>query len=383
MTIIRQLPRDMSALCGKADDVESPRLLSAWCCGATDTDAAREIDTQSESKSSDINSMVKSEGTRRAALAKSSNTSRYPPIVFSPVDESKLTMAKQRSIADRSFAESTFALELGAEIVRSASEVLFGPCQQEMQILRDIEFDENTEASSLYTDDTDDAEDMTLTDFVRMRRSFGRSTSSAARKQQVVEPVLEEEEAEIPETSVSEEAEKYANALAALQQKQAEALEEHHRLKEEERFVSAAPASIFPRKPSVAEQVLLEADEEEFSVDMPSDESESKNDSLASEKGPNQNDGFPEPMVVQKIHPQGSTDAQDMSVTDVLPSDFVPFWTEDSSTSTPSTTPEEYASACLKILDNKKENKSQRTKKLSKIVPSFLRKRSMMGKKKN
>ena len=107
MTIIRQLPRDMSALCGKADDAE-PQLLSGWCCGATDTDASGEIDAQSESKSSDTNSMVNSEGTRTAALGKSRNNARYPPIVFSPVDESKLTMAKQRSIADRSFAESTF-----------------------------------------------------------------------------------------------------------------------------------------------------------------------------------------------------------------------------------------------------------------------------------
>ena len=107
MTIIRQLPRDMSALCGKADDAE-PQLLSGWCCGATDTDAAGVIDTQSESKSGDTNSMVKSEGTRTAALDKSNMVARYPPIVFSPVDESKLTTAQQRSIADRSLAESTY-----------------------------------------------------------------------------------------------------------------------------------------------------------------------------------------------------------------------------------------------------------------------------------
>ena len=109
MTIIRQLPRDMSALCGKADDAEPPQLLSGWCCGATVTDAAGEIDTESGSKSSDTNSMVKSEGTRTAALDKSNMIARYPPIVFSPVDESKLTAAKLRSIADRSFADdSTF-----------------------------------------------------------------------------------------------------------------------------------------------------------------------------------------------------------------------------------------------------------------------------------
>ena len=107
MTIIRQLPRDMSALCGKADDAE-PQLLSGWCCGATDTDASGEFDTQSESKSSDTNSMVKSEGTQTAALSKFRNNARYPPIVFTPVDESKLTTAKQRSIADRSIAESTY-----------------------------------------------------------------------------------------------------------------------------------------------------------------------------------------------------------------------------------------------------------------------------------
>ena len=103
-TPVRQQPRDMSAMCGKADDDGPP--LSGWCCGAMD---AAEEDDQNESaeSKSDTNSL-KSEGTRRAALAKSSHIVRYPPIVFSPVDESKLTHAKQRSIADRSTAESTF-----------------------------------------------------------------------------------------------------------------------------------------------------------------------------------------------------------------------------------------------------------------------------------
>ena len=112
MTIIRQLPRDVSALCGshKADDT-GPLLSGCWCCGATtDEDAAGEpVDTQSESKGSGTNSMVGSEGMQSTAVAKSSiNNARHPPIVFSPVDESKLTMAKDRSIADRSFDESTF-----------------------------------------------------------------------------------------------------------------------------------------------------------------------------------------------------------------------------------------------------------------------------------
>lgn len=264
------------------------------------------------------------------------------------------------------------ALELGAEIVRSASEVLFGQCQQEIQILRDIEFDEATDASSLYTDDTDDAEEMTLTGFVRIRRSFGRSTSSAGRKQ--VEPI--QEEAEVPETTIAEKAEKYANALAALQQKQAEALEEHHRLKGEEHFVCAAPAPISSRKPSVAEQVLLEADEEDFSADMPSDE----NESMETDKCADQDGGFPEPMVVHKIHPQSSTDAQDMSSTNALPSDFVPFWTEPSNS--PETNSEDFTPSWLENQEGEEQAKSQRKKnKLSKIVPSFLRKRSMMGKK--
>ena len=353
----------MALNCCVSDD-DGP--MSLGCCGASAIPAVSKEEPQKK----------KDDDTYLEDFSNSTNSGN---VQKHEEEDDEVSVAASVVTAVSDLVTGELALELGAEIVRSASEVLFGPCQQEMQILRDIEFDENTEASSLYTDDTDDAEDMTLTGFVRMRRSFGRSTSSAARKQQVVEAVVEEEEAEIPETK----AEKYANALAALQQKQAEALEEHHRLKEEERSVCAAPASIFPRKPSVAEQVLLEADEEEFSVDMPSDESESKKNSLASEKDPQKNDGFPEPMVVHKIHPQGSTDAQDMSVTDVLPSDFVPFWTEEPSTSSPSTTPEEYASACLKILEDKEESKSQRTKKLSKIVPSFLRKRSMMGKKKN
>ena len=112
MTIIRQLPRDVSALCGshKADDT-GPLLSGCWCCGATtDEDAAGEpVDTQaSESKGSGTNSMAGSEGTRSATVAKSGNNARHPPIVFSPVDESKLMRAKERSIADRSFDESTF-----------------------------------------------------------------------------------------------------------------------------------------------------------------------------------------------------------------------------------------------------------------------------------
>ena len=110
MTIIRQLPRDVSALVGEADDT-GPLLSGCWCCGATDEDenaAGEPVDTQSESKSGGTNSMVGSEGTESAAVAKSGNNARHPPIVFSPVDESKLTMAKERSIADRSFDESTF-----------------------------------------------------------------------------------------------------------------------------------------------------------------------------------------------------------------------------------------------------------------------------------
>ena len=344
--------------------------MSLGCCGLANTPI---VSKEQQNK--------KDDDTDLEVSLDSSNSDNCSGRDEGKDDDDDASVATSVVSAVSDLVTGQLALEIGAEMVRSASEVLFGQCQQEMQVLRDIELDSASEASSLYTDDSDDAEDMTLTGFVRMRRSFGRSTSSAARKQQVVEPLLEEEKAEIPETSVSEEAEKYANALAALQQKQAEALEEHHRLKEEERFVSAAPANIFPRKPSVAEQVLLEADE--FSADMPSDESDTKKDTFASEKGLHQDDGFPEPMVVHKIHPQGSTDAQDMSVTDVLPSDFVPFWTEEPSTSSPSTTPEEYASACLKILEDKEESKPQRTKKLSKIVPSFLRKRSMMGKKKN
>lgn len=107
MTIVRQLPRDMSALCGKADDDGPPQLLSGWCCGATDE--AEEIDeAQSESDSkSDINTL-KSESTKSATIVKSTNAAKYPPIVFSPVDESKLTLANQRSIAGRSITESTF-----------------------------------------------------------------------------------------------------------------------------------------------------------------------------------------------------------------------------------------------------------------------------------
>ena len=343
--------------------------MSLGCCGTSTMPAVSEAEPQNK----------KDDDTYLEDFSNSTNSGN---VHKHEEEDDEVSVAASVVTAVSDLVTGELALELGAEIVRSASEVLFGPCQQEMQILRDIEFDDNTEASSLYTNDTDDAEDMTLTSLGRIRRSFGRSTSSAARKQQVVESVVEEDKAEIPRTSVSDEAVKYANALATLQQKQAEALEEHHRLKEEEPFIFAAPAPIFPRKPSVAEQVLFEAYEEDISAEMTSDES-STSGMFASMKTPDQDDGFPEPMVVHKIHLQGSTDAQDMSVTDVLPSDFVPFWTEEPSTSTPSTTPEEYASACLKILEDKEENKSQRTKKLSKMVPSFLRKRSMIGKKKN
>ena len=352
----------MTTLCCITED---DGLMSLGCCGLNTPVVSKEQQNDTDLEVS-LDSTNSKNGSGRDGAEDDDDDASVAASVVSAVSD---------------LVTGQLALELGAETVRSASEVLFGQCQQEMQILRDIEFDGASEASSLYTDDESNAsDDMTLTSFGRIRRSFGRSTPGA--KTQVVEERVEEDEAEIPRRSVPDEAEKYASALATLHQKQAEALEEHHRLKEEERFICAAPAPIFPRKPSVAEQVLFEAYEEDISAEMPSDEP-SKSGTFASKISPNQDDGFPEPMVVHKIHPQGSTDAQDMSVTDVLPSDFVPFWTEEPCTSTPSTTPEEYASACLKILENKEENKSQRTKKLSKIVPSFLRKRSMMGKKKN
>lgn len=345
----------MTTVCCVSDD-DGP--MSLGCCGLNTPVVSKE---QQNEKDDDTCLEVSLDSS-------SENSSGQEGTEEDDDDNDDASVAASVVSAVSDLVTGQLALELGAEMVRSASEVLFGQCQQEMQILRDIELDGASEASSLYTDDTDDADDMTLTAFVRIRRSFGRSTSSSARKQQVVEPI-EEEEAKMPETSISKEAEKYVNALAALQQKQAEALEEHHRLKEEERFACAAPTPISPRKPSVAEQVLLEADEEEFSVDMPSDEDES------SKNGPDQDDGFPEPMVVHKIHPQSSTDAQDMSLTNVLPSDFVPFWAEPSNPTSSSS--EDFTPALLE--QTKSQHKKQ--KKLSKIVPSFLRKRSMMRKK--
>ena len=341
--------------------------MSLGCCGLANTPIVSKEQQNKKDDDTDLEVSLDS--------SNSDNCSRRDE---GKDDDDDASVAASVVSAVSDLVTGQLALEIGAEMVRSASEVLFGQCQQELQVLRDIEFDSASEASSLYTDDSDDADDMTLTSFGRIRRSLGRSIPGA--KTQVVEEPVEKDKAEISRTSASDGAEKYAVALATLQQKQAEALEEHHRLKEEERFVSAA--SIFPRKPSVAEQVLFEAYEEDISAEMPSDES-SKGGTFASKKNSDEDDGFPEPMVVHKIHPQGSADAQDMSVTDVLPSDFVPFWAEEPSTSTSSTTPEEIASACFKILEDKEESKSQRTKKLSKIVPSFLRKRSMMGKKKN
>ena len=344
------------------------------------------------------------------------------------------------SVVSAAFDALEGTLDLGADIgeklVRSASEVLFGKCQQDMHILRDIEFDENSEASSFYSDGTDDAEDMTYTGSVRNRRSFGkRSTSRTATGRQVERPVKEEKETEISETSNSKGAGKYANvidrnlskyakALKALKKKQAEALEEHHRLKEEENVVCPppvpisprkpsvaeevlleAPAPLSPRKPSVAEQLLLEADEEDFvvdlpgfsvdhSVDVPSDE----NDSTDTEEpvpfpSAGLDDKYIEPMIIRRIQSQSSAKAHGVSSINTLSSDFVPFWKEgkedDPSTTTPSTNleefanPEEFASACLKMIeDNKEESKVPRKKKLSKIVPSFLKKRTK-GKKKN
>ena len=101
---------------------------------------------------------------------------------------------------------------------------------------------------------------------------------------------------------------------------------------------------------------------------------------IETDKFADQDGGFPEPMVVHKIHLQSSTDAQDMSSTNALPSDFVPFWTEPSNS--PETNSEDFTPSWLENQEGEEQAKSQRKKnKLSKIVPSFLRKRSMMGKK--
>ena len=347
----------MAPVCCVSDDDDGP--MSLGCCGPSTSVVSNEQKNKAE----------QDDDTYLEVSSDSSNSENKAGC--SDKDDASVGASVVTAVSD--LVTGQLALDIGTEIVRSASEVLFGPCQQELQILRDIDFDGATEASSLYTDDTDDAEDMTLTGFVRIRRSFGRSTSSA--RKQFVEPVEEEE---VPETSVAEKAERYANALAALQQKQAEALEEHHRLKEEEHAMYAAPAPISSRKPSVAEQVLLEADEEDCSLDMPSDESDSlQKGMIATETHADQDDGFPEPMVVHQIISQSSTDAQDMSVTNVLPSDFVPFWAELSTTTQSS--PEDFTPAWLKLQEEEEEAKSHRKKKnkLSKIVPSFLRKRTM------
>ena len=143
MTIVRQLPRDMSALCGKADDDGPPTLLSDWCCGAMD--ASEDIDKQSEceSKSSGTNSL-KSRSTQSASAAKSTQNVRYPPIVFSPVDESRLTLVNQRSIAARSIAESTFVDDNDDDLYMALAGIMGG---DEIARILGYNKEDNTSAS--------------------------------------------------------------------------------------------------------------------------------------------------------------------------------------------------------------------------------------------
>jgi len=265
---------------------------------------------------------------------------------------------------------------VGSDIVRSASEVLLGRCQP----LDEIEFDDAYSEASSYSTDFEEAD---ASDFVPCRSvplpparairrswSFARSNSTGTRSKKESHG----DDVQELETLVAQRAEAYANALAALEQKQAEALDEHHRLVQKERSVGA---SLSPRKPSVAEQVLQEAvsfaADASFAASTPSDEGTPANPiTLANETTPEPETEYPEPIIKHKIYPLPKTQPNDdASSTVALPSDFVPFWQEVVAPS-PSEIPEDPTPAWV----TKREEENMRKERRSKIIPKFLRKKT-------
>ena len=323
-----------------AGEDDGPMIL-VYCCGGTSSD--RQID--------DDNYL----GMHSSVVSKSYTAN-------SVSDNDSVATSVVAAVTD--LASGELFLELGADLVRSASEMV---AEQGLQVLEAIEFDEGTDTSSFFTDDDiEDGEDTST--FVRMDDMTLVSVRSGTTT-----------EVSMKESPALTRSEKAANAHAAtvatLQTEQSGALGKFRRQKEEEHPIGGdTPASL--NKHSVAEEILEEED------DSSGGETDDVNSNYANMDTPitqaTESVGHHStPLVVHQIQlpPTPPRPLQeDASSINALPPDFVPFWSDQPQhlPASPTLTP----AWVLQQEVAKRKKAASREHKLLKAVPSFLRKRT-------
>ena len=316
-------------------------MIFGYCCGGNPSDKQLDDDTYLDTHSSIF-----------------SNSYTYVS------DDDSVAMSVVAAVTD--LASGELFLELGADLVRSASEMV---AEQGLQVLEAIELDASTDTSSFFTDhDIEDGEDTST--YVRM----DDMTLVSIRSGSSTEVSMKESPALTPSEKA---ANAHAATVATLQTEQSEAVGKCRRQKEEEHPLGGdAPASL--SKHSVAEEILEEED------DSSGGETDDDNYNYANMDTPitqaTESVGYhPTPLVVHQIQlpPTPPTPPRplqdDASSINALPPDFVPFWSDQ-----PQPLPASPTLTPVWVLKREvaKRKKAAREQKLLKAVPSFLRKRT-------
>ena len=320
-----------------AGEDDGPIILG-YCCGGTSSDKQLDDDTYLDTHSSVF-----------------FNSYTYVS------DDDSVATSVVAAVTD--LASGELFLEIGADLVRSASEMV---AEQGLQVLEAIEFDASTDTSSFFTDDDIENGEDTST-YVRMDDMTLVSIQSGS--------TMEVSMKESPALTPSEKAANaHAATVATLRTKQSEGLGKCRRQKEEKHpVVCDTPASL--SKHSVAEEILEEED------DSSGGETDDANYNYANMDTPitqaSESVGHhPTPLVVHQIPtpPTPPTPPRplqdDALLINTLPPDFVPFWSEQPQhlPASPNLTP-----AWVQKREDAKQKKDARKQKLLKAVPSLLK----------
>ena len=334
------ITQDMPIMAGEDD---SP-MIFGYCCGGNPSDKQLDDDTYLDMHSSVF-----------------SNSYTYVS------DDDSVATSVVAAVTD--LASGELFLELGADLVRSASEMMV---EQGLHVIEAIEFDASTDTSSFFTDDDiEDGEDTST--FVRMDDLTLVSIRSGS--------TMEVSKKESPALTPSEKAANaHAATVATLQTEQSEALEKCPRQKEEEHPVGGdTPASL--SKHSVVDEILKEEEEDDSSGGETDDDAKYANMDMPITQATESVVYHPTPLVVHQIPlpPTPPRSLQDDALSiNTLPPDFVPFWSDQPQhlPASPNLTP-----AWVLKREDAKRKKAAREEKLLKAVPSFLRKRTLGRKK--
>ena len=271
--------------------------------------------------------------------------------------------------AVKDLASGQLVLELGADLVRSASEMVVG---QGLQVLTNIEFDAGTDTStsSFFTDDDiEDGEDTST--YVRMDDvtlvSIKSGSTAAVSKEE--SPAL---------TPSEKAANAHAAAVAALRQNQAEPIGEYRQINEDEQSV----CDVTPDTSSTNSLVEELLEEEDDSSGAETDDAKCANMGMPITQATESMENYPTPLVVHQIPPPPPPSLpppeEDTSSTNALPPDFLPFWLDPQA-------PQDHTPAAPAWVLKRKEatrKKSPHELKLLKAVPSFLKKTRTFRRKK-